>query len=96
MVKRENAPERKTKFSQIHYDYIFDQGVMDMQVGKSLAMRAADFMRVFPAKKMSSSRLQRIYKEKKIRFKKVKITKILTTRQRLKIKRYVPNVQADV
>ena len=65
-------------------------------MGKSLEERAADFMRVFPSKSMSSSRLQRIYKKITVRKKKVRITKILNRRQRRKLKRYIPVVQDQI
>ena len=39
--------------------------------------RAADFMRVFPAKKLSRTRLLNIYKKHKVRKKKVVITKLV-------------------
>ena len=96
LIQKENAPERKTKLKQIHFDFILDQGTLDLQVGKSLEERAADFMRVFPSKRMSSSRLQRIYKEHKVRKKKVRITKILSRRQRLKLRKYIPVVQHEI
>ena len=49
-------------------------------------------MHVFPAKSMSSSRLQRIYKKNFVRKKKVKNTKMLNTRIRRRIKKCVPEV----
>ena len=53
----------------------------------SLVERAADFTRVFPNKKISSTTLSRIYKKNKVRKKKVKVTKIPTKKERAKIKK---------
>ena len=41
-------------------------------------MRAADFTRQFPDKKLSPKKLQSVYKKYKIRKKKIRHTKILT------------------
>jgi len=41
--------------------------------------RAAEFMRRFPAKKLSSSRLLNIYKKHRVRKKKVQITKLVNS-----------------
>ena len=62
----------------------------------SLEERAADFMRVFPTRKLSKSRLHRIYKKYRVRRKKVKITKVLNNRQRKRIQRYIPDVQKEI
>ena len=78
--KDENSYENRTKLKDIHYEFMLEQGTLDMQVSKSLEERAADFMRVFSSKKMSAIRLWAIYKKNKVRKKKVRITKILTSR----------------
>ena len=41
-------------------------------------MRAADFVKKFPDKKLAPKKLQSVYKEHKIRKKKIKNTKLLT------------------
>ena len=61
-------------------DYLLDQDTMNKQVGKTLDERAHEFMRLFPSKSMSRSRLQRIYKKHGVKYKKVVLTKILTPR----------------
>ena len=66
-IQNDNAPERRTKLKDIHYEFLVDQGTLDLQVGKSLEERAADFMRVFPSKRMSSTRLHIIYRDHKVR-----------------------------
>jgi len=48
------------------------------QVGYSLEMRAADFMKRFPDKKLAPKKLQSVYKKNKIRKKKIKNTKLIT------------------
>ena len=58
--------------------------------------RAADFMRVFPAKKLSTTRLLNIYKKHKVRKKKVVITKLVNETQRKRIKRQVSAVRDEL
>ena len=76
----ENSPARRSKLRQLHYDWIIDEDTLKLQVGMSLDERAAAFKRHFPTKNLSSSRLLRIYRKYKIRFKKVKVTKVLNAR----------------
>jgi len=45
----------------------------------SVEERAAEFMRKFPAKKLSKTRLLNIYKKHRIRKKKVQITKLVNS-----------------
>ena len=79
-LSNENAPERSKKLSQSHIDYLVDEDTLKQSVGRSLAERAAHFMSIFPAKKLSKARLQSIYKKAKIKFKKVKMIKVLNSR----------------
>jgi len=58
----------------------------------SIGERASVFRRHFPAKNLSETRLQRIYRKYNIKFKKVKNTKILSSRQRRRIKNYIPHI----
>ena len=51
----------------------------------SLDERAADFVRTFPHKKVSSTTLATIYKKHTIRKKKVRVTKIPNRKERKKI-----------
>ena len=95
-IQNDNAPERRTKLKDIHYEFLVDQGTLDLQVGKSLEERAADFMRVFPSKRMSSTRLHRIYRDHKVRKKKVRITKILNRKLRRNLKKRIPEVQQEI
>ena len=55
-------------------------------------MRAADFMKRFPDKKLAPKKLQSVYKKHKIRKKKIKNTKILNDIQRRKIRFQVKDV----
>ena len=89
-IQRDNAPSQRDKFNQIQVDHLVDRGTLQMQIGRSLEERAADFTRVFPTKRLGRSKLSRIYRDQKVRKKKVKITKILNQRQRRKINRYIP------
>ena len=78
--------ERKTSLTQDHINHLVDPDTLGRQIGYSLAERSADFMSIFPAKKLAPKKLQSIYKKHKIRKKKVKITKILDDVQRRKIR----------
>ena len=77
-LQSENAPEKKSKLSSIHFEHICDDGVLKMQIGRSLAERAADFTRVFPNKQISKTRLRKVYLKNGIKFKKIRNTKILS------------------
>ena len=52
----------------------------------TLDERAADFMRVFPHKKLAAKKLSQIYKQHKIRKKKIRHTKILGDVQRRQLR----------
>ena len=69
--------DRPKKLEKEHHDFIRDEGTLMRQLSYSLDERAADFMREFPGKKLSSSRLAYIYKKHKIRKKKIGNTKVL-------------------
>ena len=66
---------KPTDLNEDHFEFIKDEETLSKQVGMTLQERAADFMSEFPDKKMSRSRLQRIYKQLKIKRKKIKLTK---------------------
>ena len=58
--------------------------------------RAADFMRTFPEKKLCYTKLAKIYREHKVRKKKIKITKVLNDDQLARIQIQVPQVRESL
>ena len=77
---------KKTRLEQEHIDYLTNADTLQNQIGYSLEMRAADFMRKFPDKKLAPKKLQMLYRKYKIRKKRIKNTKILNDIQRRKIR----------
>ena len=71
---------------QEHIDYLTNIDTLQKLIGYSLEMRAADFMKKFPDKKLAPKKLQIIYRKYKIRKKRIKNTKILNDIQRRKIR----------
>ena len=53
-------------------------------------------MHLFPLRKLSRSRLLRIYHKHGIKYKKVKITKILTRRLRLRVNKQIRDVKVEL
>ena len=53
----------------------------------TLNERAQDFLSRFPEKRLCVQKLRKIYNDHKIRRKKIKITKLLNSKQRKKIKK---------
>ena len=58
--------------------------------------RAADFVRNYPEKSLKRTRLIKIYKEYKIKKKKIKITKIINRKQRQKIKKKLSESRTEL
>ena len=76
--------------------YITARKTLTHQIGMSLQERAVDFMSKYPGKKMSSTTLSRIYKHHNIKRKNIRMTKIVTAKQRKKIKRTKKEAQEEL
>ena len=88
--------KKSTDLNQVHLAWLKNPDILKEQTGMTLQERATSFMQRFPGKKLSRSRLQRLYKEFRIKRKKIKLTKTMNYNAKRRFKKSLNTAREEL